>query len=31
MTDEAILYLTYGVVLLTLAVFGIALWKAGDE
>ena len=29
MSDEVILYLAYGVVLLTLVVFGIAMWKAG--
>lgn len=31
MTDEAILYLAYGVVFLALALFGVALWKAGES
>ena len=31
MTDEAILYLAYGVVFAALLIFGIALWKAGDS
>lgn len=31
MSDEAILYLAYGVVFAALVVFGIALWKAGDS
>ena len=31
MTDEAILYLAYGVILMTLALFGIAMWKAGKD
>lgn len=31
MSDEAILYLAYGVVFAALVVFGIALWKAGEE
>ena len=31
MSDEAILYLAYGVVFLALALFGVALWKAGES
>ena len=31
MSDEAILYLAYGVVFVALVVFGMALWKAGKE
>ena len=29
--EEAILYLAYGVVFVALLIFGIALWKAGEE
>lgn len=31
MSDEAILYLAYGVIFVALAIFGIALWKAGEQ
>lgn len=31
MSDEAILYLAYGVIFVALVIFGIAMWKAGEQ
>ena len=31
MSDELLLALAYGVVFLALALFGVAMWKAGKE